>query len=314
VACAQCPDGWLVRRRKGCSGDGSTKRCPIEPSPTTPAEVADRDLPEFSRPPVIEVASSIQFAPIGALDAARLGLLWAEFRGDYPRTEYHAPLARFGGPEPSDPFTLNVNFSMGHEFPRPRAWFLSGDQTRLLQVQHDRIALNWRKLNTDAVYPRYRQLAASFRSEVAKVQAFLSRESLPAIQADHVELIYVNHIPGLDSGLPLPLAHIVRLWPGPPASIEFADSERVSLDARYVMAKDAGQKPIGRLYIGVEPRVMADERTPVVVLRMTARYRLPADSPIEGWFQGLDAAHTWIVRMFTEITTPEMHTRWERTR
>src|SRR5690242_236660 len=111
-------------------------------------------LPDYEQPPVVEVASSIQFGSVPGLDAARLGLLWSVFRKEYPRTEQYPPLAHevetFGAPTVSQ-----ISFSVAPMI-SPRCWFTNEKGTRLLQVQHDRFVLNWRKLDKDdEVYPHY---------------------------------------------------------------------------------------------------------------------------------------------------------------
>src|SRR5258708_12433324 len=69
---------------------------------TTRARPAD--LPDFERPPVTEVALSIQFARLPKVTNIHGGLLWSEFRADYPNYEEHPPLApafEIFGPNPA---------------------------------------------------------------------------------------------------------------------------------------------------------------------------------------------------------------------
>src|SRR6266849_9126856 len=137
------------------------------------------DLPAFDNPPVVEVASSVQFGTIPGLDAVRLGLLWSAYRDDYPRTEQYPPLPHeiesFGAPSPSQ-----VMFSMASMI-SPRCWFLNGEKgTRMLQVQHDRFVLNWRKLDIDEEqYPHYDEaLRPLFVKEYGRFERFLREEGL----------------------------------------------------------------------------------------------------------------------------------------
>jgi hypothetical protein len=65
-------------------------------SPSRPA-----DLPNFSRPPISEVALSIQFASIARFQNSYVGLLWERLRNEYPNVSEQPPLAAafetFGG-------------------------------------------------------------------------------------------------------------------------------------------------------------------------------------------------------------------------
>ena len=52
----------------------------------------------FSDPPVVEVALSVQFAPVGGLSSYRSGELYERWRSDYPRVSQQAevpPLPAF---------------------------------------------------------------------------------------------------------------------------------------------------------------------------------------------------------------------------
>ena len=107
-------------------------------------------LPDFERPPVIEVALSVQFKRLEALRSAHLGLLWAKFRPEgFPRTEDHAPL------EPAferfDPNLLRTQLGIEVRAsdlpPLPRVWFLNEAGSELIQIQRDRFVHNWRKVD-----------------------------------------------------------------------------------------------------------------------------------------------------------------------
>ena len=74
-------------------------------------------------------------------------------------------------------------------------WFLTVDGTQLIQIQRDRFAFNWRKLDTDRQYPHYDQVRDDFVRQLEKFLGFLREEGLEDPNPDQVELTYVNHIP-----------------------------------------------------------------------------------------------------------------------
>ncbi|MEN9667367.1 MAG: hypothetical protein RLZZ326_3730, partial [Planctomycetota bacterium] len=86
--------------------------------------------------------------------------------------------------------------------------------------------------------------------------------------------------------------------------------EDCGLTARFVMRHENGE-PIGRLHVAVEPSYRAEDDTPMFVVTLTARGR-PLEESIEGVMKFLDLGRDWVVRMFATITTPEMHSLWER--
>lgn len=93
----------------------STRESPL-PGPVADLAALARDLPAFEKPPVVEVAASLQFDPIESLHAMRLGLLWARYRDRYPVVEMQPPLGdakeAFLG---SGPFTLLVDRVSGNQ-------------------------------------------------------------------------------------------------------------------------------------------------------------------------------------------------------
>ncbi len=279
-------------------------------SPVRPASLS-RDLPEFDRPPVIEVAASIQFDPIEGLNAARLGLLWAEYRDRYPRAEHHAPLATiiesFDSPSPS-----GIGYSLESTMPVPRLWFLNQQGTRLLQVQEDRFGLNWRKLDTEEAYPHYPELRAALEHEFQVFQQFLEREGLSRPTPNQAELTYVNYISArTTAGEPIPVTKVVTLWGDPPRYELLSIPESVGFESRYVMG--AGAKSQGRLYVKLETRYRVADAAPVYVLQLIGR-GAPAGGGLPGTFRFLDEAHREIVQVFALVTTTEMHHAWGRTR
>ncbi len=126
-----------------------------------------RLLPDFSNPPVIEVALSVQFEPIAALRTPQIGLLWEEFRPRFQKTEEYPPLnaviEKFGLPEAHK---SDIQVQMLPSPPVPRVWFLNETGTELVQVQQDRFVHNWRKVGTGDVYPRYERVREVFRNEL----------------------------------------------------------------------------------------------------------------------------------------------------
>lgn len=273
----------------------------------TPQTDASGLLPEYAKPPVVEVACSIQFEPIDRLHAGHLGLLWEEYRDRYPRVEQQPPLSPIR--EQFGPTPMRLGFSF-ETFSMPRVWFLNPDGTRLIQVQADHFIVNWRKLDTDVVYPRYVSIRETLIEELGHFQDFLLREGFGPIRVVQTELTYVNHIdPRAESGRRKPLSQIVRVWSDNALGGQLPMFEEASFHARYVMRD--GEKPVGRLHINLEPQLLVKGNVPVYTLTVVAR-GAPATSDVDGALVSLDRGHEAIVEGFTAVTTDEMHTAWGR--
>ena len=269
----------------------------------------DNQFPEFSKPPVVEVACSIQFESIEGLDTTRLGLLWGQYRARYPRAEQQPPLPpvkeNLGPPSAQ---TIRVRLDM----PEPRHWFLNREGTQLIQVQRDRFVVNWRKLDTEEIYPRYVTLRESLTREFGVLQQFLDTEGLASPEVNQCELTYVNHIPaslirpGEDQA-----SQITTLWSGGQTEPFLPVAESTAFQNSYIIQGEVG--PVGRLHIQMDSAFRISDKTPIFVIHLVAR-GIPEGRGLEGALAFFDRAHEWIVRGFTAITTPHMHQRWERTR
>jgi uncharacterized protein (TIGR04255 family) len=109
---------------------------------------------DFENPPINEVAVGLFFQPITALRAEHIGALWGTIRDQFPNSSQNPPLLSPG----------QTSFSQltlpGEVFPLPRFWFISADETNLLQLQRDAFFFNWRRRESD--YPRFKSVLAQF--------------------------------------------------------------------------------------------------------------------------------------------------------
>jgi len=272
--------------------------------------VQARPLPDFEAPPVVEVSLGVQFEPLEGLRTPQVGLLWQEFRQDFPGIEEHPPLESvqetFGKPRVAPQISLELK-----ELPlAPRVFFLDAEGTALIQVQQDRFIHNWRKLDDSQVYPRYDgKLRGDFIGAYTKFEQFLERENLGHPEPNQCEVTYVN-IVGSDSGSP-DLFKILAVLRGDGYAEEFLpDAEDVRLALRFRILGD-DQSPLGRLHIAVEPAVRRSSGEMVYRLTLTARGG-PLGTGLDGALRFLDLGREWVVRGFASITTPKMHELWRR--
>lgn len=267
--------------------------------------------PSYRRPPVAEVALALYVSPPLPLRTVSLGRLWERWRDRYPQSEDQPPLPpvmpeTFPHPSPS----ASIQFS--GVFPGVRVWYLSEGRDRVLQVQRDRLVLNWRRLADDQPYPRYESLRPEFEAAAVQFLEFATSEGLGPARIAQVEVAYVNPIP-LGDRVEDP-ARMLSVWSGE-RSDDFlpASPESVSLALRYRIPHPETGEPIGRLYVEASPAMHQNVASPeeeVFLLRLFARGR-PLGDGITGALAFLDVGRDWVVRGFTSITTSEMHDIWE---
>jgi uncharacterized protein (TIGR04255 family) len=271
------------------------------------------DLPDFLRPPVSEVALSIQFEALQSFRSAHIGLLWQRVRDQYPKISEQAPLPAafetFGSVPVIAPTRPIIEALMSP--PMPRFWFESLDSRDLLQIQQDRIIQNWRRREAEEEYPRYETIRGRFLSNVEKFVDLLRSEMIGELRPNQCEVTYVNAVetPGGESP-DQQLQRITPLWAGRFSEPYPLEVENTILQTRLVL-RDQG-RPYGRAYVSFAPGILPADNRPVLRLDITVRGK-PRDQSISEAFRSLDDEREVVVRTFAAVTTPAMWEIWGRT-
>jgi uncharacterized protein (TIGR04255 family) len=266
-------------------------------------------LPEYGRPPVIEVALAIQFDPISALTTAHLGALWTLFRDHFPDLSVQAPRQpSFEDLGPQRPPTPSIQLQLPHG--PARVWFTTSSGGELIQVQPDRFVFNWKATESDHSYPRYKQVRASFERHLKTFLRFLEEHRFPSPEPNQCEVSYVNHVWSGDGWETFDqLGVVIPSWEHRTSDGYLPAPEDIRVSVKYRLPPSA---PLGRLHINVEPHYRISDAKRLFHIRLTAR-GAPLRSDVEGAFAFLDIGHEWIVRGFTSFTSSAMHSVWERT-
>jgi uncharacterized protein (TIGR04255 family) len=272
------------------------------------------DLPAFERPPVVEVGISLQFTPLELLRSPHVGLLWTEFRRmGLTHTEDHGEI------EPAfEEFENELSTRVGIKFqmfddapPLPRVWFLNEGKNELVQIQRDRLIVNWRQGATPEPYPRYGSIISRFQKSLKILSDFVRLEKLGDIQPSQCELTYVNHMPaGQGWSNHGELERVLNIWTNRYSDHYLSAPEDAGLRARFRM-KDENGNPIGRLHIFFQPAYRATDHLPIFIMNLTGRGK-PNPPDMDGVMTLFSREHEWIVKGFTSMTTPHMHEIWGR--
>lgn len=268
-------------------------------------------LPSFENPPVVEVALSVQFDPIDALQVPQMGLLWTGFRDALPKSQTQSPLqSEFERFEAVAVPTPRIRIETFDSPPTPRLWFLNETETELVQVQQTRFIVNWRRVKQEP-YPRFHNVLQKFKQRFEVFLSFLSRENLGDLVYNQCEVTYVNHIPFDEVGSNhRPIEGILTTWKNQYSDSFLSDPEGAMVRIRYLIP-GGDQGPAGRLHVDLQPALRNEDQKPIYVLNLTARGN-PIGSGLVGVYKFFDLGHEWIVRGFTSITLPSMHQIWRR--
>ena len=266
------------------------------------------DLPEFDRPPVVEVAVGVQFEPIKSFRQAHVGLFWNQIRADYPTTQDQPRLETPVETLDSGLGWPSLQIELIDSPPVHRAWFASDDESLLVQVQDDRLIHNWRHRGGE--YPRFEPLLDLFWSHVSKYESVLTDAGLSLTPIQQAEVTYINWItaesmgqffrPSIASEVDIP-----GIGPKP-------DLERWA--AWYQVREQA--ELVGRLAVEAQPGRRAEDGKVLTGYQLSLTFRAPiiAGAVRDSIAPLLRIGRNAIVRTFAEITTETMHQEWGRTR
>lgn len=261
----------------------------------------------FAAPPLDEVVLGVQWRQDVTDDAFALADYWPAIRAQYPGLDKHPALPPvdedFGPPRMIEP---QIQVLSGP--PAPRYWFISRDETRLIQLQPDRLLYNWRRREKKTTYPRYTKLRREFSKVIEQYHAALPAQKRDAASPAWCEVSYINHLPaaGSKSQHHIPVSKLLKLVASPRLTM-LDEPEDSQLQQRYLLT-DHGQAE-GRFYVTVAPAYRRADDEPIYVLTLLARLQ-PREPTADGVIEALDRGRHLVVQTFKEITTTRAHKAW----
>jgi uncharacterized protein (TIGR04255 family) len=254
-------------------------------------------LPSYKNPPVNEVVCGMRFDTPDGLRIPHVGFLWNKFRTDYPVIQHASPIASTKGEILVDP-TSGI--------PLPRVWFIKKTDDQLIQFQFDRFYFNWRRRRSR--YPRYAHVIKNFEKVLATIGEFFGEFKLGELKPIEYELSYINHIPkgqGWNKIDDLPAIFPDFVWKQTKERF-LPNPEKTVWQTEFPMPEKKGH-----LIVSLKQAIRKEDKVPLLVLELKTRgiSESANKKAIREWF---DLAHEWIVRGFTDLTTPEIQETWER--
>jgi len=273
------------------------------------------NLPQWERPPVDEVAISIQFNDIPGLKIVHYG-------------QFGERLSKVGLVQHEDKGPINPTFEVfgkrvapvqfqfqAVDIPLPRVWYLSNDKHRLVQVQPDRFVYNWRKVEGEGVYPGLNDVLPEFVIRCQSFQDFLTEQGLPQLSINQCELSYFN-ILGVEEHETYhhAFARIFSFWSDEANTNPLNDGSSLEQDAGNIALTHILRGNDGSPLARIHTHVQAAERSNKRVIRLSLVFRGPWTQPVgtpllEFFALGREA----IVRLFDSMITEQMHREWGRT-
>ena len=254
-------------------------------------------LPSYKNPPVNEVVCGMRFDTPDRLLIPHIGFLWDKLRVDYPVIQHAPPIASAKG-------EILIDKAIG--MPLPRVWFINESDDQLVQFQIDRFYFNWRRRQSD--YPRYGHVIKNFESVLNNIGNFFSEFELGELKPIEYELSYINHIPkgqGWNTIDDLPRIFSDFVWTQTKERF-LPNPEKVAWQKEFLLPEKKGH-----LIVSLKQAIQKEDKVPLLVLELKTRGidESATKDKMREWF---DLAHEWIVRGFTDLTTPKIQKIWER--
>jgi uncharacterized protein (TIGR04255 family) len=202
----------------------------------------------------------------------------------------------------SAPSLATVEFRVGQPPAKTRIWLISEDDERLIQIQRDWFAYNWRKRGGQ--YGRYEEGRSNFVSYFERFERFIEDLDLGKIEPKQCEVTYVNHIRTASGSLG-DLSDVLRIISQPELVDPAVAVEASQLNMAFSLRD--GDTAVGRLHLTIIANVVNDQ--PVWVLNLTAR-GVPLGSGLGGVLDFFDLGRKAIVTNFKVLTTETMHEQW----
>ncbi len=129
-----------------------------------------RSLPDYKKPPVVEVVIGIRFAPLDRLSTVHYGNFWSAVKEEYPLFEDKPPLLS----QTDGARNLVETFEIP---PLRRVFMLHEDLSYLLQLQPDFFLHNWKKVKDGDEYPHFDKATEKFKNAWEKFQEYIRETS-----------------------------------------------------------------------------------------------------------------------------------------
>ena len=254
--------------------------------------------PEFEAPPVVETAIGFRFAPIDGFNVIHFGQLLDAYHEHYPNVQLKPPL---GGSQ--------IQFRVGNDegfSPACRCWYISADNTQLVQVQNDAFVRNWRATQDYPKYQHYDAIRPLFARDWLIFLTFLDKHGLKRPEIWQCEISYINQlVRGKDWNKFEDLSNLFPIWAGLDIGRVFSAMEMAAFKVTFKLPDENS-----RIEFALQPGVRQDGDE-ILQLTVSALGQPPSQEN-DVLFDWLDFGHLAVVNGFVQFTSEQAQKTWRK--
>ena len=263
---------------------------------------------DFARPPVGEVVLSVHFEQLNRLLTPYLGEIWQEFKKvGFVRIIEQPPV------RPAvERFPTKIGETKTHigDAPiGPRIWFIRDRDNKVIQTQRDRFTFNWRKSETNPVYPGFSAILGDFEEFYKCFRQTLEKQEIGDITPLQYELSYIDQLFSGDGWGSLDdVGKIYNFFVDaqPPDSF-WAQADFVTLRTSFPV-----EDLRGRLHLAISDSLRRSDQKQTLQTSFTLR-GLPEALEYEAMIAWFKAARNRIRDKFSSLFTEDIQTQvWGR--
>lgn len=244
----------------------------------------------FDDPPIQEVVLGRKYLPREDFLLPYFGAFWAQVRGEFPKTQHAAPI-------------IDAAEDLGGVTLLPRVWFISKDDSRLIQLQQDRFHYNWRHTGNGKEYVRFTSVQSECLALWEKLEKYVLEVTGRPLQPVRAELTYTNYIEIQGVGRAFEVAEQALL------DVTWMKRDRFLPPPKAFAHNYTFELPDGKNSLTVVATAVRrkDSEAQAIKFELTVKGACKAEDSFEEWS---NTAHDFLVSAFKDLTTPSMHTIW----
>ncbi|MDZ7777255.1 MAG: TIGR04255 family protein [Bacteroidales bacterium] len=191
--------------------------------------------------------------------------------------------------------SLNETNTQNSNIKSSRKLFFNSKETKLIQIQHNKLLFNWRKAGGNEEYPHFDNVYAEFKKIYEKLTEKKNQNTI-----NQYEVTYVDHINMKDFGIEAFNTNSILSFNN------FDNKEVIKSIFQHFSIPQIDLN--GNINLQVQSAIRNDDKSKVLVIESTCR-GYSTNVSFDEWY---NIAHERLVNQFEKMTTENAQLIWEK--